>query len=323
MKRYLLFTVAVLSVTVLTSNLFAECQDDRMFGNGRFLRRLRDDITGKTSATPKATPKSNKSKAKPNAKEPTPAGKRPSISFPTPATPQGGVSKQSARRNTTARPTAVRSKASVSPKLASPKPTVSDSKRSKEKGSNMVPAKGFGMQLELKSDKFIVSKVDSRGNAQKAGIKRGDVILSAGGVELSSVEEFIEITKILGQGDQIELQVEQRGKEKDVVIQFGQVPKPDEITRVSPTKTKNDNSFIPQRDDNSQTGLRSVLNQQRQNAGSVDTQQTIELQRQQIEQLQREVQRLKRQSNASSSIQIAPATDDTIWKSPSPTASRK
>lgn len=179
------------------------------------------------------------------------------------------------------------------------------------------------MQLELKSDKFIVSKVDSRGNAQKAGIKRGDVILSAGGVELSSVEEFIEITKILGQGDQIELQVEQRGKEKDVVIQFGQVPKPDEITRVSPTKTKNDNSFIPQRDDNSQTGLRSVLNQQRQNAGSVDTQQTIELQRQQIEQLQREVQRLKRQSNASSSIQIAPATDDTIWKSPSPTASRK
>lgn len=296
MKLYQILMVAVLTTTVFCGSVAAEYQDDRIFGNGRFLRRFRNDNTKKTQPKPKSAKQPSKNaKVDPRAKVPTLATKRPTGKTPTPAVRPG--------RQPSARPTAATRpvmsdpsarrignsvpKNSFAPKLDA-KP--SNSERSKSSRTTNKPPTGFGMQFDLKSEKLIVTKIDTRGNAHKAGLKKGDVIVKVGGIEPGSREEFEEITKILGQGDELEFTIERRAKKKDMMIRFGTVSEEAEVIKSSRPNKANDYSFVPDGGDDSKTRLHSVLGQ------PTEAQRTFDQQRRQIEQLQQEIQRLKRQS---------------------------
>ena len=137
-------------------------------------------------------------------------------------------------------------------------------------------ADGFGMAVVLdKNENLVVAQVSANGNAAEAGIRRGDVLVEAGGVELTSIEEFEQIEKILGAGDQVELKVARNGRAAKVMLQHGQSPSLEDVengkvraqagttsrTRgYQPTSnSQEDFSFVPPSDDNGSTGMRSVI----------------------------------------------------------------
>jgi hypothetical protein len=136
------------------------------------------------------------------------------------------------------------------------------------------------MQVVEKSDQYVVAQVTPGGNAAKAGILRGDLIVKFAGADLGSIEEYNEISKILGEGDQIEIQVSRRGKKAELTVQNGelpQLPEPseEEVASNSSYSRLTDSTSRPQLESksasNSQfefvpksgssSGLRSVLEQ--------------------------------------------------------------
>ena len=98
---------------------------------------------------------------------------------------------------------------------------------------------GFGMAVVLdKNENLVVAQVAANGNAAEAGIRRGDVLVEAGGVELTSIEELEQIEKILGAGDQVELKVARNGRAAKVMLQHGQAPALEDVENESaPTGT--------------------------------------------------------------------------------------
>ena len=91
--------------------------------------------------------------------------------------------------------------------------------------NNEPRAVGMGMEIQVdKNDRFLVVQVDPRGNAAKAGVQRGDMVVKIGGSDLKTKEELTEIIKVLGEGDQMEFQLSRKGKIKEVLIQFGEAP---------------------------------------------------------------------------------------------------
>ena len=115
------------------------------------------------------------------------------------------------------------------------------------------------MRVEVdKNENFVVTHVDSNGNAATAGIRRGDFITQLGGADITAIEEFNEIVKVLGEGDQMELQIARRGQKQDVTVQYGEIPEVKETAKqsagnsdiASPTKTGNSVTgpyeFVPQ-----------------------------------------------------------------------------
>jgi hypothetical protein len=69
---------------------------------------------------------------------------------------------------------------------------------------------------------LVVSHVDPKGNAYKAGVRRGDRILELGGIEASDEREFQEIEAAMADGDQLELKLSRGGKENTVLVLYGE-----------------------------------------------------------------------------------------------------
>lgn len=91
-----------------------------------------------------------------------------------------------------------------------------------EKRSGTKPV-GFGLELKAdRDDQIFIVRTDKNGNAENVGLRRGDQVLQIGGVDLTTVEEFIEIEKIMQDGDQIELKVQRGGKTATVALTFGE-----------------------------------------------------------------------------------------------------
>ncbi len=178
------------------------------------------------------------------------------------------------------------------------------------------------MLVEDRKDHLVVTQLDPAGNAREAGIRVGDQIISGGGVEFGSVEEFNEIVDILKPGDQLEFEIK-RGRDDDkLIIAFGEAPEPDEAIEDQPApakpslnsqvNTKDNYSFLPEPETNRRSsGLHSVLDSplraqprpnndfqptQKQSVGQTQLQSTIQQQQQEIERLKRELQRIKQQS---------------------------
>lgn len=289
MKPYQLVMPAVLILFLLSSSAIAQSQDSRGFGKGRFLRRLRNDISKSVQQANKAKSAAKPTKADPRAKTPTLAD-RPGSSkkVPTPAT----------------RPSAAPTPA------ANPAAKFSARKNSE----------GFGMVVVAHGDNYVVARIDQRGNAYEAGIRQGDRILSTGGAELSSMEQYNDIADLLGNGDQLEFEIARRGEKKKVNVQFGEAPEEGEFVEENvsdQTPAKNNYSFVPQRDETPRTGTHSILNGSSARAatsvsstnlrtrGQLTTaDRTIRQQRQQIEHMQREIERLKAQA----ATRVAPST---------------
>ena len=239
-NRICLFSLA--AVVLLGTPTFADGPFDRFLPRGRLLKKLRDDIMGAPA------PKQPTPAAKPNLaaqKGPTPA-RRPSPQQRAQLPQQRAQSSQQAKSD---RPTAVRS-----------------------------GVEGFGMAVVLdKNENLVVAQVAANGNAAEAGIRRGDVLVEAGGVELTSIEELEQIEKVLGAGDQVELKVARNGRAAKVMLQHGQAPALEDVDNGNaPTGTasrsqsyqssgsdrngyREDFSFVPPSGDSAPSGMRSVV----------------------------------------------------------------
>ena len=158
---------------------------------GRFFQRVKQDLFGIKPATPTPSKKVSTNK-------PTPSSK---------ATKQPNPSRAQSQRDY-----------SFNQRATNPARTRSNSGR-----------KDFGFVLqESKSGQLIVSKIDARGNAAEAGLVRGDRVIEVGGIEANSVEEFEGISKIMQNGDQMEFKIKRNGREKTVMITYGEAPDADE-----------------------------------------------------------------------------------------------
>ncbi len=324
-------TTTIFCGSVLCNCVTADTPDDRLFGNGRFLRRLRDDVVGKSKSDPKKKDEAKKpAKADPrsgaansNDASPTPA-KRTAKRAPTPAVRPPATNPSQSKMPAARSPYAPRS-AAVPAKVDTRK----DSKQT---------SVGFGMQIESKNDQLIVTKTDSKGNAAEAGVRKGDVVVMVGGVEIGSIEELEEITKILGNGDQLEFEIARRGKKEKVLIQFGEAPEEGEVVIERPeipAKKVGNYNFLPEPAESSTGGFHSVLKDNRDQSGNwvppnvnripqpatqsslqphqraSEAKATMEQQRLQIQQLKREIERLRQQTESTTKGR------NTNWNSPS------
>jgi len=244
MKLQQALVVATLSLTVFAGDTYA--QDGPAFGRGRILKKMRDDILG---VMPKFRAPSSKS-------NPTTASRSsfsiPSKSnVPTPALPSEGArpaTVDSKAIHSYRVPQANQKKSSLANgsgstqyetyKTANPSKTVRPSNsKSTAAMSTITPeaiasvtqsakkqSLAFGMLLKTRGDDLVVTQVNPNGNASKAGVRKGDLILGAGGIEFGSMMEFNQITDVLRDGDQLEFLVGQAGKESKKLIAFGKIP---------------------------------------------------------------------------------------------------
>ena len=98
---------------------------------------------------------------------------------------------------------------------------------------------GFGMMLKTNDNNDLyVARIQPTGNAAKAGLRPGDQIVAAGGGELTAIEEFKQIAKSLGQGDQIEVEYIRQGKKQKSILQFGVAPTEGSIVHAQPVAPK-------------------------------------------------------------------------------------
>lgn len=342
MKLYQLMLVAVLVVTVFTGETIAQ---ERMFGNGRFLRKLRDDLTGRRKETPQLK-KPTSAKAPPKSPAKALAGKTPNSNVPTPATrapkaPTPAPPNRNAwptNRNNV--PTPART-VERKPNLKAPdsyltpgtaaNATASAPKEAKR--SDKKQTLGFGMLLETKSDKLVVTRIDPKGNANKSGLKAGDQVFKAAGVKLNSMDEFNQITEVLRDGDQIEVEFSRRGKTNKELVMFGKGPDLDDVETIEPAEVAQTNGssrsskpnydFVPQ---SRNSGAPSVVakptnayrapDQQRSatrsSAERIEFERALEQQRREIERLNAEMRRLRSQGP----VVTQPATGNSVLQVP-------
>lgn len=222
--------IVAFATLIMCGDLHA--QQRRVFGQGRILQRLKNDIFG--TPTPKYQPQ-----RKPNSK--TAKGRTP-----TPAKPKSTAEKTQNNKQLF-QPNAVAGNGKTPPR-GNPLET-------KRFGSGT----DFGMSIdENKSGDLVVTRVHPTGNAAKAGVRQGDLVLEAGGAEITSPEELKSIIEILKQGDQLEFKIKNRaGKSQDILIAYGTEPELDaeEVSSTAPTAPAPKSS-----------GMRSVLDQQRAQA---------------------------------------------------------
>ena len=186
---------------------------------------------------------------------------------------------------------------------------------------------GFGFQISLAgSDRLVASSIERNGNAAEAGLRRGDQIIEIGGIEASTVEEFDEISKIMGQGDEMEFKIRRSGKVQTLSVRYGQLPKLEDVEASNSSSVTESNSssssssaqrydFAPPRSSGTQNGggiksSNSVLSptsssstrstiRSSQAQGQIEVMgKTIREQNLQIEKLQQELRQLRRSYGA-------------------------
>lgn len=216
MKLHHVIVVAVLTTVVFAGDAIAQ---ERMFGNGRFLRRVRDSFTGdrfKEESKPKPKAKESAKKTKPKSAKPTPAAKPKSkAKVPTPAKSKAPEDSSKSRY-----PDAYKA-----PELEDLESDITldvpSNNARKVTRSGPKQTTGFGMLLVSKGDKHVVTRVDPKGNAKKAGLRIGDEVFKAAGIKLQSMDEFNQITDVLREGDQIEVEYRRKGEKEMSLVMFG------------------------------------------------------------------------------------------------------
>ena len=163
----------------------------------------------------------------PNGRVPTPVTS--SSRTRTPSSPLNSIYNRSNSTNTPTRQAPSRSptaKAGSSSRQKAPELSKSGSLRRPVTRSTR---NGFGFQIALAAnDNLVVSSVERGSNAEEAGIKRGDKILEIGGIEATSVEEFEEIAKIMGQGDELEFKIARASGQQKMNVRYGELPELEE-----------------------------------------------------------------------------------------------
>ncbi len=115
-------------------------------------------------------------------------------------------------------------------------------------------AKGHPMELGIeivKSDErddaegLLINRIDPRGAGALSGLRRGDMIVSVGGIDVHHEGDLKGIIEVMRPGDQIEFRVRRNGKPENVSVQFGDIP-----------DSTGDLNFVPGDDDWSATSSR-------------------------------------------------------------------
>ena len=300
---------------------------EKMFGNGRFLKRVFGDLIPQSKPTPR--PDLNAA-AKPG-QLPTPA-KRPSqTATPTLANKNTRPRTSDPRSIQPARSVDNRSTTNRLPKSAAAggpdvMPTRSDAKATL----------GFGMMVRSKNDKLYVAQLDPKGNAASAGVRAGDQLISGGGVEFESVADFNGIAGVLEDGDQLEFSVKRGGRDKDMMIVFGKASaeqagemlegsfESSKATRktsqrstiqrpaVNQINTQSNNSFMPNRRNVQTTPNRSFSNSDRQSTGRSGTSQTIRSQQEEIQRLRYQLDQRQGSGGPAPSLRVPPSAESVI-----------
>lgn len=241
MKLQQALIVAALSLSVLTGSTSAQDSDGLKFGKGRLLKKMHNDIFG-------SKPKLDLPKFElPSFKSKTTTAKKAFLlpgtaKVPTPALPTAGnyptsITGQSAHKyktQPTSKPHSIKDKSRIltarksqtSPiaRTATAKTSITPEAIQSVTRSAKKPTLAFGMLLQTQGENLVVASVDPAGNANKSGVRKGDVIVGAGGVDFGSMYEFNEISDTLKNGDQLEFVVSQGGKKAKTLIQYGDIP---------------------------------------------------------------------------------------------------
>ena len=303
--RILSFAVIIISLFVITNQ--ADAQQRR----GRFFQKIKQELfPPKKSEEDAKSKKSADSREKQDQRKPT-AQRSDSRDFqnrrvPTLANPNDR--RQSPQTRDFAAPKTNRANSIFANKEnfesrqpRAPKPKV------------VGASQGFGFSVRMNNnDQLVVSGVDRNGNAAEEGLRNGDMLLEIGGIEAASVEEFEEISKVMGEGDQMEFKIMRNGREQQVDILFGEMPETEDVdsglnkASQHPDHQRRYDFAPPNGSPNSvlssNARVRPPANPPRNNAFTPSANQqiqalnqTIQKQNQQIQLLQQQIMQLQRQ----------------------------
>jgi uncharacterized protein (TIGR03067 family) len=101
----------------------------------------------------------------------------------------------------------------------------------KEKAAPANPTEGLpafaGIQLRSDADNAVVVDAPIKGSpAEKAGLKRGDVILKVGGAAVTDLDATVKAVRQAKPGAKLEFQIRRDGKERAVTVTVGVFPLP-------------------------------------------------------------------------------------------------
>lgn len=233
MKLQQALLVTALSLSVFVGHSSAQDSDSVGFGKGRLLKKMRNDIMNFKPKFKLPSFKSNKTaSAKPQFKFPTPGRS----GVPTPALPSASsrpASIDSAAYRHPIKPAKKAAEKSLAGGSSSTqyqarsssapvtKSTMTPEAVERVTRSGKTQSQAFGMLLQTQGENLVVTQLNPAGNASKAGVRKGDVILGVGGLEVDSMLAFNEITSVLKDGDSLELLVSQSGKETKKLVSYG------------------------------------------------------------------------------------------------------
>jgi len=212
----LICTIALATIVFQSMNAQSVDAQERMFGNGRFLKRVFGDLAPQSELAKAPTPAAEAKKGQLQSKQPT-ATRRPSQNT------QPTLARQSLRSRSGA-PRSVqpaRSDANHASINRLPKASATADAASIPTRSNAKATLGFGMLVQLQNDKLYVSQLDPKGNAAMAGVRVGDQMVAGGGIDFESLADYNGIGDILEDGDQLEFELERNGRAKEMMIVFG------------------------------------------------------------------------------------------------------
>lgn len=89
---------------------------------------------------------------------------------------------------------------------------------------NPGPRGWLGAALVVREGRVVIDEVDPRGPFARAGLRKGDVVVEAGGRPLTSLEDFEAVFIPLVAGDRLPLRVERDGWEKDLEVRLAPRP---------------------------------------------------------------------------------------------------
>jgi len=240
-------TFALTTIFLQSIDVQSVDAQERMFGNGRFLKRVFGDLSPSSESAKAPTPAAAAKKGQLQSKQPTAAHRPSQNAQPTLA--------NHSQRSRSAKPR------SIQPRL--PKSPAAADAQSIPTRSNAKATLGFGMLVQLKKERLYVSQLDPKGNAANAGVRIGDRLVAGGGIDFESLSDFNGIGDILEDGDQLEFEVERNGREKEMMIVFGKASAEQasmvegsiegeatlgrvmEAPRVEQINTRANNSFLP------------------------------------------------------------------------------
>ena len=168
-KLLLVFAVA----TIVSQSIDMQSVDaqERLFGNGRFLKRM----FGEQSPQPAPQPK-----------VPTPAQRPSQKTQPTSAG-------QAIRPKAKHKPRAIEPARSENTRESInrlPKSPAAENQNVEPTRSSNKATLGFGMLIKLRNEKLYVAQLDPKGNAAEAGVRVGDQLVAGGGIDFKSVVDY-------------------------------------------------------------------------------------------------------------------------------------